>query len=281
MQPPRLTDRTALARNRLRGHRDQHNADFLKAEAADALRERLKEVNRSFTKPAIVAADGAFFSDIVEHPKILADKGTLDLAAEAHDLVIHALALHWADDPLGQIIQARRALKPDGLFLAVLFGGNTLQELRVSLAEAESSLSGGLSPRIAPMADVRDLGGLLQRAGLALPVADTLSFTVSYESIRALAKDLRAMGENNALADRLKHPASRPLFERAEQIYRTRFPERDGRIRATFELVFLTGWAPHPSQQKALKPGSATTALADALSQAASQDATNTPDDED
>ena len=189
----------------------------------------------------------------------------LDLEEAAHDLVVHALALHWADDPVGQLIQARRALKPDGLFLGVCFGGQTLQELRRVLAETESRNRSGLSPRIAPMGEIRDLGALLQRAGLALPVADSLTVPVAYAGIRGLIRDLRAMGETNALAARDRRPLSRADLALAETIYAEHFTALDGRIAATFEFVFLTGWAPAPDQPQPLRPGSASHRLADAL----------------
>jgi SAM-dependent methyltransferase len=189
----------------------------------------------------------------------------LPLAQGTHDLVIHALSLHWANDPLGQLIQCRRALKPDGLFLAVMFGGQTLQELRASLAEAESLVTGGLSPRVLPMAEIRDLGALMQRAGFALPVADSVTQTVHYTDLPALMADLRAMGETSALAARPRHFTRRDILTKAEAIYRANFPAPDGRITATFEVIFLTGWAPHESQQQPLRPGSAKARLADAL----------------
>lgn len=264
MSPPRLTDLSALIRNRARAER-QGATDFLRREAADLLVERIIEVNRAFTTPALVSAFPKDFAQVVPDATCVPDKETLDLAPTSHDLVVHAFGLHWADDPLGQIIQCTRTLKPDGLFLAVFLGGQTLSELRSVLAEAESLVAGGLSPRVAPMAEVRDMGGLLQRAGLAMPVADTLTLNVSYKDLYSLAHDLRGMGETNALAARLRHPTRRSLFETANQLYADHFPEPDGRIRATFELMFLTGWKPDPSQPQPLKPGSATTHLSDAL----------------
>jgi len=175
------------------------------------------------------------------------------------------MALHWANDPVGQLIQCLRALKPDGLFLAVMFGGQTLHELRAALAQAESEVSGGLSPRVAPMGEIRDLGGLLQRTGFALPVADRLVLKASYADLPGLMHELRAMGEGNALAQRMRRFAPRRLFSRAEEIYRAAYGLEDGRLPATFELVFLQGWAPDESQPKPLRPGSAQARLADAL----------------
>jgi len=260
--PPKLTDTIQLARNRRRATAD---AMFLQEDAAAEIKDRLKEVNRRFTKPAVVTG----FPDIWENEFpgacIVPDDEVLDLAPGAHDLVIHGLCLHWANDPVGQLVQARRALKPDGLFLGVLFGGQTLCELRAALSEAEISLTGGLSPRILPMGEIRDLGGLLQRAGFALPVADSATRHVTYADAMALMRDLRAMGEANALDQRQKRPAPRRLFQQAARLYADTFGTSEGRIPATFETVFLTGWAPDDSQQKPLRPGSATTRLADAL----------------
>jgi hypothetical protein len=175
------------------------------------------------------------------------------------------MALHWASDPVGQIIQSRRALRPDGLFLATLFGGQTLHELRAALAAAETEITAGLSPRVAPMAEIRDLGGLLQRAGLALPVADCDRLTVTYATPLHLMRELRAMGEGNALDHRLRRPTRRAVLTRAAEIYTERFALPDGRVPATFEIVHLSGWAPDASQPQPLRPGSATHRLADAL----------------
>lgn len=193
------------------------------------------------------------------------DTETLELDQTAHDLVIHGLGLHWSNDPVGQMIQARRALEPDGLFLSVSFGGQTLHELRACLGHAESQITGGLSPRVAPMAELRDIGGLLQRAGLALPVADTLTLRVEYADMWHLMRDLRAMGEANALTTRLRRPTRRAVFNLAADLYRDNFPTSDGSISATFEMSFLAGWAPADSQPKPLRPGSAQQRLADAL----------------
>ena len=221
-------------------------------------------VNRSFTAPAVVTGQPDIWSGQFENATCVADDDTLALEPQSHDLVVHAMGLHWADDPIGQIIQARRALKPDGLFLGAFFGGQTLNELRTCLGQAEADITGGLSPRIAPMTDVRDAGALLQRAGLALPVADTLPLRVSYENLWALMRDLRKTGETNALAARLRHPTRRAVFDRAAELYAEHFAE-DGRIIATFEIVILTGWAPDESQPQPLRPGSAKARLADAL----------------
>jgi SAM-dependent methyltransferase len=196
---------------------------------------------------------------------MFSDEEILNFQGEKFDLIIHDLALHWANDPIGQLVQCRLSLLPDGLFLGALFGGLTLHELRSSLATAETEVSGGLSPRVAPMAEIRDLGGLLQRAGFALPVADTISLKASYLSLLDLTKDLRGMGETNALAGRVKKFTNRKLFELAEQHYHENFTDDDNRILATFEVITLTGWSPDESQQKALRPGSAKASLAAAL----------------
>lgn len=260
---PRLVDAAALVRRRARARLDE--AGFLHDVAMAEIEERLADVNRTFTTPAIVTPFPAYWGDLLPGTRVIGDTEVLDLAPAAHDLVIHAMGLHWSNDPVGQIVQCRRALRPDGLFLGVCFGGATLTELRDALAEAESETSGGLSPRVAPMAEIRDIGSLLQRAGLALPVADRLAKTVTYPDAFALMRDLRVMGEANALADRHKRPAKRALFTRMADRYSARFGTDDGRVRATFELAFMTGWAPHESQQKPLRPGTAQTRLSAAL----------------
>lgn len=261
---PLLTDRLALDRNRSRALRAP--ALFLHEEAVIEVQERLIEVNRRFTSPAIVTPFADMWREVIPNARMVADTDVLDLAVGAHDLVIHALALHWANDPVGQLVQCRRALKPDGLFLGLLFGGQTLSQLRTSLAEAEVSLTGGLSPRVLPMGEIRDLGGLLQRAGFALPVADSVTRTVRYRDAFHLMADLRAMGEGNALQHRKRLPAHRTLFALAAQNYLTAFGDVDGLVPATFDMICLTGWAPDESQQKPLRPGSATHRLADLLS---------------
>lgn len=264
--PPALFDRDLLARRRARALA-QGPADFLHETMADEIAERLTEVNRTFRSPAIVGPRASLWAERLGYPaaRILPDADMLDLEPGAHDLVIHALALHWANDPVGQLIQARRALVPDGLLIAVLFGGETLTELRSAFATAEIETLGGLSPRVAPMGEIRDLGALLQRAGLALPVADSRHFDVSYPTLLALMRDLRAMGETNVLRERLRRPMPRRLLAAASAAYAGAAGTSDGRIRASFEVIVLTGWAPAPGQQQPLKPGSAVTRLADAL----------------
>ena len=183
----------------------------------------------------------------------------------AFDLVVSALALQFVNDLPGTLVQIRRVLKPDGLFLAALIGGETLTELRQSFAAAESEVEGGISPRVAPFADLRDLGSLLQRAGFALPVTDSDRITVRYDTVFTLMHELRRMGATNALIDRSRAPLKRATLLRMAEFYAQRFCDDDGRVRATFEILWLSGWAPHPSQQQPLKPGAATARLADAL----------------
>lgn len=257
---PQITDRAALARNRRRA-----TAFFLQEEVRAEVQERLAEVNRSFTAPAVVTGFPALWQDVLPGAVVVADDEVLALQPGAHDLVIHALSLHWANDPVGQLVQARRALRPDGLFLCLMFGGQTLHELRAALAQAEAEVTGGLSPRVLPMGEIRDLGALMQRAGLALPVADGFTRRVTYRDALHLMRDLRAMGEGNALAARLRHPTRRDVLARAAAIYAESFGLPDGRIPATFEIIALTGWAPDDSQPKPLRPGSAAHRLADAL----------------
>ena len=257
-----MVDRDALRRAR---HRARPQAGlFLHDEVCAEFEERLQDINRSFTAPAIVTGFPDHWQRRFPGARIVTDEEVLDLREAAHDLVIHAMALHWADDPLGQMIQCRRALSPDGLFLAGFLGGETLVELRTALSRAEIETRGGLSPRVAPMAEIRDMGALLQRSGFALPVADGLRKTARYRDLAHLARDLRDMGETNALADRDRTIAP-GLFRRAAGIYRDAHADASGRIAATFDLIFLTGWAPAPSQPQPLRPGSARHSLADAL----------------
>lgn len=259
---PNLTDRKTLALHRARAARDP--VTFLHQAVADELQERLAEVKKAFTAPLLVGNLTAPFAENFPDAPHIADAPELDVARAAHDLVLHLFGLHWADDPVGQLVQSRLALQPDGWFLGVMFGGTTLHELRASLAEAEAKLTGGLSPRVLPMADLRDLGGLLQRAGFALPVADSQCFTVRYPSLAKLVQDLRGMGETNALHARSRRATTRALFAETERLYRQSF-EDNGYLTATFEVVFLTGWAPSADQPQPLRPGSATTRLSDAL----------------
>jgi SAM-dependent methyltransferase len=257
-----MTDLANLARHRARA---TTKGMFLHAAAADEVQDRLEMVNKSFTKPAIVSGFPDFWAAKLDGALHAPTDEVLAIDQGAHDLVVHAMALHWANDPVGQLIQCRRALKADGLFLSVAFGGQTLNELRACLGQAEVAVTGGMSPRVAPMAELRDMGALLQRAGYALPVADAMPLRVEYDDAWHLMRDLRAMGETNALASRLRRPTARKVLEHAADLYRNHFGTDDGRITATFDLVFLTGWAPDDSQPKALRPGSAKQRLADAL----------------
>ncbi len=179
--------------------------------------------------------------------------------------MVSSLALHWANDLVGALIQIRQALKPDGLFIGAILGGATLTELRAALTDAELELRGGAGPRVSPFADAFDAAGLLQRAGFALPVADVDRVTVRYDHALALMADLRAMGETSVLVEGAGRPLTRPLVARAAELYAERFGQADGRIPATFEILTLTGWSPHQSQQQPLRPGSAKMRLADAL----------------
>jgi SAM-dependent methyltransferase len=263
--PPPLTDRIALARNRARAARISDRALFLQQDVMDEVQERLAEVNRRFTDVAVVTGEPALWQQALPGARIVPDTPVLDLAPTSQDLVIHALCLHWADDPVGQIVQCARALRPDGLFLAALFGGRTLHELRACLAEAEVAATGGLSPRVLPMGEIRDLGALVQRAGLALPVADSVTRNVLYRDALHLMADLRSMGETNALHARQRRFTRRRVIAEAVSRYAQAWVQADRRVRATFEIIFLTGWAPHADQQKPLRPGSAARRLSDAL----------------
>jgi SAM-dependent methyltransferase len=196
---------------------------------------------------------------------VVADEEALPFRDGSLDLVVSALALQLVNDLPGTLIQIRRALKPDGLFLAAMLGGDTLTELRQAFAAAEAEIEGGVSPRVAPFADVRELGALLQRAGLALPVTDVERLTVRYSSPFTLMSELRRMGATNMLAERRRTPLRRATLTRMAEVYAQRFADPDGKVRATFDVVWLSGWAPHESQQKPLRPGSAQVRLADAL----------------
>lgn len=259
---PELTDRTALLLHRARAQRMP--SLFLHEEAALEIEERLNEVNKTYTAPLMIGHVTAPFQSLYPNATHIEDSGTLNAPAATHDLALHLFGLHWADDPVGQLVQARLALQPDGLFLGIMFGGATLQELRAVLAETETRLTGGLSPRVLPMGDMRALGELLQRAGFALPVADSRKLTVRYPDLKKLIRDLRGMGESNALAARHRISVPRRFLDLAESIYRAHYSE-DGYLVATFELVFLTGWAPAANQPQPLRPGSAQNRLSDAL----------------
>jgi SAM-dependent methyltransferase len=281
--PPRIFDQSLRDQRRRRAlRRPAEGADFLLAAVADDLADRLSAVTRRFEAAADIATPSAVLCErlpatgqigrIVRldriadtRPDLLGDPEALPFAPESLDLAASALALHWCDDLPGVLAQIRRALKPDGLFLAALLGGETLTELRQSLAVAEEDLTGGASPRVAPFADLRALGALLQRAGFALPVIDLDRRTVRYGSALDLMRDLRAMGATNVLHERSRKPMTRALLMRAAAVYAERFADPDGRVRATFDIISLSGWAPDESQPKPLRPGSARARLADAL----------------
>jgi SAM-dependent methyltransferase len=288
--PPRLFDRTLHRRRLARAATGYAQANFLKRRAAADLVERLEAVRRDFPIAVDLGArNGAFAralgaSDaaakvglLVETDlagamlagrpgaRLVADEERLPFAPASLDLVVSSLALHWTNDFVGALIQIRRALKPDGLFLGAILGGATLTELRAALTDAELELAGGAGPRVSPFADAYDAAGLLQRAGFALPVADVDRVTVRYDHLLNLIADLRGMGETSVLVEGAGRPLTRPLLARAADIYAERFAGPDGRLAATFEILTLTGWSPHASQPQPLRPGSARARLADAL----------------
>jgi len=285
MAPPLIFDR-ALIRHRLARAERAGAAEFLIEQVAADLVERLSPIRRSFGLAVeLGGATGHGAGALARSGRVesvvrlaalpplrssgfataVADEEALPLAPESVDLVASLLSLQGVNDLPGALAQIRRALRPDGLLIACLLGGDTLSELRQSLGEAEAETAGGVSPRVAPFADARELGALLQRAGFALPVTDVEKLTVRYSDPIALMRDLRAMGMANPLHQRSRAPLRRAALARAAEIYGERFADADRRLRASFELVWLTGWAPHASQQKPLAPGSARTRLADAL----------------
>jgi SAM-dependent methyltransferase len=281
MPHPVIFDRTLLRARRARAAM-LGPATFLLDRVAEDLAGRLSAVLRTFevaadigtptdaVRLALTGRVGAIVAaDPVAHGgkalAVAADEEALPFRDGSLDLAVSALALQFVNDLPGTLVQIRRALKPDGLFLAAMIGGDSLAELRAAFAQAETEVEGGVSPRVAPFADLRDIGALLQRAGFALPVTDIDRITVRYSSPLALMHDLRRMGATNALTERRRTPLRRSTLRRLFEIYAERFADPDGRIRATFEIVWLSGWAPHESQQKPLQPGSAKTRLADAL----------------
>jgi len=263
---PILFDRALLARRLARARRDGA-VTFLLDRVAEDMADRLQAVSRSFSAAADVWTPGTRLADALRGRVASVDaiefseSESLGLPPDTLDLVVSALAFQFVNDLPGVLAQIRRALKPDGLLLAALLGGDTLTELRQSFAAAEAECEGGVSPRIVPFADLRDVGALLQRAGFALPVTDVDRVVVRYASAFALMADLRRMGATNVLRERRHTPTRRATLLRMAQIYTERFADPDGRIRATFDIVWLSGWAPHDSQPKPLKPGSATASL--------------------
>lgn len=285
--PTQIFDRTLLAERRDRASARAGEHDFLLARVADDIAERLAIVRRTFPRAANIGAHHGLVSRRIEGLagienivdmdsaaalltqapglRVVADEDALPFSDHSLDLVVSGLSLQLVNDLPGALIQIRRALKPDGLLLAALLGGATLKELREAWLAAEAEISGGASPRVAPFADVRDMGGLLQRAGFALPVVDSETVTVTYSDPFALMRELKAMGASNMLTARRRVPVSRRLLLRAAEIYTERFAKVDGRVPATFEILTLTAWAPDPSQPKPLRPGSAQARLADVL----------------
>jgi SAM-dependent methyltransferase len=269
---PMLFDR-ALLRARQRRALRLGPAAFLLERVAEDMEERLQAVLRDFVDVVDIWTPGdALPKQARDRFKFVArltpddtEDEALPLRPGSLDLAISALAFQFVNDLPGVLAQIRRALRPDGLLLAAMIGGDTLTELRQSFAAAETEMEGGLSPRVAPFADLRDLGALLQRAGFALPVTDVDRIVVRYDSAFALMADLRRMGATNILLERRRTPTRRSTMLRMAQIYGERFADADGRIRATFDVIWLSGWAPHESQQKPLKPGSATASLAEAV----------------
>jgi SAM-dependent methyltransferase len=295
MSGPSLLFDRALHRKRLdRAAPRFAEAGFLKQRAAADLVERLEAIMRSFPLAVdLCARDGRFAAALAESParervgliveadlsermlagrpsrypapRLVLDEERLPFARESLDLVVSSLGLHWTNDLPGALLQIRRALKPDGLFLGAILGGSTLIELRTCLFEAEAEVAGGAGPRVSPFAEAIDAAALLQRAGFALPVVDSDKAVVRYSDPLKLLADLRAMGETSVLVDRPSRPLTREVLARALALYVERFADANGRVAATFEILTITGWAPHESQQKPLKPGSAKMRLADAL----------------
>lgn len=283
----RIFDPEAIAAKRRRAlAAEEPAAHFLMRYAADDLADRLASVGRRFgdavaldclTADAanVIGASGK--ADQVQMVESAAERVPLEPASR--DLIVSLFGLSECDDLPGMLVQINRSLRPDGLFLGAILGGDTLAELRQSLLAAEIEVSGGASPRVAPFADVRDMGALLQRAGFALPVADVDTLTVRYDDLFALARDLRLMAATNALHERRRRPTPRSIFLRAAELYAARYADPDGRIRATFSVLWMSGWAPHASQQKPLRPGSARVSLKDVLEQPAGKEPTGSEPD--
>jgi NADH dehydrogenase [ubiquinone] 1 alpha subcomplex assembly factor 5 len=282
-----LFDRRAVRRQRERAAASLPSHDFLFREAAARLVERLDEVRRTFPTALDLGSHGGFVAEALQGrggietlvetdlslamarraggPRAVADEEALPFAPGSFDLVMSALSLHWVNDLPGTLLQLRHALRPDGLLLVSLLGGDSLHELRRALLEAEAETAGGASPRVSPFTDVREAGALLQRAGFALPVIDSDTIAVSYPDALALMRDLRGMGEANALTERRRGFTRRDVLLRAAERYQALFADASGRIPATFRLITLTAWAPHAAQPKPLRPGSAAARLAEAL----------------
>ncbi len=284
---PHIFDRSLLRLRRARAGRQTDSGSFLTDLVAEEVADRLAAVNREFETCVLHNAEGGALASALaatgkagwlvstdtvrEHllagpvPGVVLDEETLPFAEGKLALYVSALSLNYANDLPGALIQVRRALRPDGLFIGAMLGGDSLTELRHAFLAAEAEVLGGASPRVAPFADIRDLGGLLQRAGFALPVVDADRLTVRYDTALHLMRELKDLALTSALAARSRTPVSRRLLQRAAEIYQDTYADPDGRIPATFHIIYLTGWAPHESQQKPLKPGSAKQRLADAL----------------
>jgi SAM-dependent methyltransferase len=285
-----IFDRRLVRRHRDRAAPHLDGYDFLFREIAERLADRLDDVTRKFPLALDLGCHGGEIAAALRgrggietlvqcdlstamarraaangRSTLVADEELLPFAPESFDLVISDLSLHWVNDLPGCLVQVRQCLKPDGLFLAAMLGGDTLYELRQSLIEAEVAETGGVGPRVSPFADLRDAGGLLQRAGFALPVIDGDRLTASYPDILKLMRDLRGMGESNAVRERTSRAVNQAIVARADEIYRRRFGDAEGRLTATFQIIYLTAWAPAAGQQRALAPGSALGRLADAL----------------
>lgn len=288
--PIRIFERSLLRKRRDRAATHFASHDFLVREVAERLADRLSDVTRSFPVALDLGCHTGELADTLGsrggiqtlvqcdlsprmaaraaangHPTLAADDEWLPFADASFDLVISCLSLHWVNDLPGTLVQIRRVLKPDGLFLCAMLGGETLKELRQALAEAEIAEEGGLSPRVSPFADVRDLGGLLQRAGFALPVVDSDNVDVAYADPMRLLADLRGMGETNAVAERRKGLTRRATLLHALHRYQELFADSHGRVPATFQVLTMTAWTPHPTQQQPLAPGSGQASLAQAL----------------
>lgn len=293
--PPQIFDRDKVQARRETFARSFREYDFLRARVSSDLETRAGDTPRVFEAMLeLGGADGRLARRLQEQGKVqsvliadtasgfldaaresgleaaFADEETLPFGPQRFDLVAAPLTLHWVNDLPGTLVQIRRALKPDGLFLGALFGAGTLPELREVLSEAETELTGGLSPRLSPLPGLRDSAALLQRAGFALPVADRDNVTVRYREPSGLFRDLKGMGERAAFVRGVSRPLPRRVLERALELYRERFADPDGRVRATFEIIHLSGWAPGPGQPQPLRPGSAKASMADAVRKAGS-----------
>ena len=294
--PPRLFDRARLARNRDRAASDFGNYDFLKARVSSDIAERLADTSHTFDRAFDLGAHTGQLAQVLQDSGQVGtieagdlsrcmvermaaggvtareiDEERLPFAPASLDLIVSALSLHWVNDLPGTLVQIRKALKPDRLFLGALFGAGTLSELRTSLMEAETELTGGVAARLSPLPGLRDMASLMQRAGFTLPVVDRDPVTVRYGSPLTLLTDLKGMGERAAFMTGTTRPLSRRVLMRAMEIYQDRFSDPDGRVRATFEIVHMSGWSPADSQPKPLKPGSAKVSLADAVKKAGSR----------